>query len=311
MRQIGGFDLHGNYYDKREDAINAEYRQIDEITRMNDNTLRSKRSHTTDKGENFKNINSNCIHGRCPHFTQWNIGVGPDLYSCGAIGQSYTIDEIPDNCFGLWRGKDSKGNEVKVGDTVELLFPYTNCKCEIVITTRGPDMELVITPNSPCETIYGMEWLKSCRLVNTNLLYNDWRIPTIVELNMLHNKKWLVKEYSTSNNSGSGLWSSLNHPGTSSNWVSIIPKGHTTKELKIKDSSNYRYNLSIDQAKKQINDVTHPTYRKNYVVLVRNNEKDNKLEFTRISSRTMDYQEALEYSKDSHEVYKSIRMRKR
>lgn len=161
----GGFDLEGNYYDNRFDAIEAETRQMEEIDRMNDNTMRSKRSHTPDNNENYKNININCVKDRCPRFNQWNIGVGPDIYSCGAIGQSYTIDEIPFDCFGLWRGKDIDGNEIKVGDTVDVLFHYTPCRCEIVITTRGPEMELVITPNSPCETIYGMNWVNHVRLI--------------------------------------------------------------------------------------------------------------------------------------------------
>lgn len=141
-------------------------------------------------------------------------------------------------------------------------------------------------------------------------MYSDWRIPTIIEINMLHNKKWLVEGYCTTKTLGAALWSSTNHPGFCSNWVSVIPKGFTKRMIKIL-RGGYGYYPTIAQAKKSIVDTTHPLFKLNYVILVRDNKEHNKLEFTKISKETMTYDDALEYAKGTYEVNKSIRYRRK
>lgn len=102
---FGGFDLKGNFYQDRFEALEVSSQQMDEAIKASDNTMRSRRSHSGDWNENFNNIHERCVRDACPHFVQWNIGVGPDLYSCQLVGESYTIDTIPKQCMSRdgWR----------------------------------------------------------------------------------------------------------------------------------------------------------------------------------------------------------------
>ena len=55
-------------------------------------------------------------------------------------------------------GKDINDKDIFVGDTVELLFPFTKTKCKVKVLDRG------IFPDSEFQTIYG-DWFKKCKKV--------------------------------------------------------------------------------------------------------------------------------------------------
>lgn len=58
---------------------------------------------------------------------------------------------------------DKNGIVLKAGDSVRLLFPYTECVCEIVKRCDSTsETKSSIYPNSPCQTVYGTLWQKSC-----------------------------------------------------------------------------------------------------------------------------------------------------
>jgi len=46
------------------------------------------------------NFNNFCLSKRCPAYVEWSFGNG-DCTSCKLFGQSYNIDEYPNNCLFL------------------------------------------------------------------------------------------------------------------------------------------------------------------------------------------------------------------
>lgn len=55
-------------------------------------------------------------------------------------------------------GKDINDETIRVGDKVELLFPFTPCVCEVKRFERG------IFPDSEFQTVYG-SWLQHCKKI--------------------------------------------------------------------------------------------------------------------------------------------------
>ena len=49
---------------------------------------------------NVKIFNEFCYNKQCPEYVEWGAGFG-SCVSCQLVGQSYNIDEYPDNCLFL------------------------------------------------------------------------------------------------------------------------------------------------------------------------------------------------------------------